>query len=36
MRKVKITKQQTVNPTAVFMGLSIAQSSRTVHLCVGD
>lgn len=25
MRKVKITKQQTVNPKAVFMGLSIAQ-----------
>lgn len=25
MRKVKITKQQTVNPTAVFMGLSVAQ-----------
>lgn len=25
MRKVKITKQQTVNPKAVYMGLSIAQ-----------
>lgn len=25
MRKVKITKQQTVNPKAVYMGLSISQ-----------
>ena len=25
MRKIKITKQQTVNPKAVYMGLSIAQ-----------
>ena len=25
MRKVKITKQQTINPKAVFMGLSIKQ-----------
>lgn len=25
MRKVKITKQQTVNPKAVYMGLSIVQ-----------
>ena len=25
MRKVKITKQQTVNPKAVYMGLSIPQ-----------
>ena len=25
MRKVKVTKQQTVNPKAVYMGLSIAQ-----------
>lgn len=25
MRKVKVTKQQTVNPKAVYMGLSISQ-----------
>ena len=25
MRKVKITKQQTVNPKAVYMGLSVVQ-----------
>ena len=32
MRKVKITKQQTVNPKAVYMGLSIPQ---IIIMCIG-
>lgn len=32
MRKIKITKQQTINPKAVYMGLSIAQ---IVIMCIG-
>lgn len=32
MRKVKITKQQTVNPKAVYMGLSVVQ---IIIMCAG-